>query len=39
VTEIDDGMKVGLMTAATVGLLGVALLAWGIDHRRGVSPA
>jgi len=39
VAEVDDGVNVGLVTAATAGLLGVALLAWGMRHRRGVSPA
>jgi hypothetical protein len=39
VAEIDDGVNVGLLTAVTVGLLGVALLVGGMRHRRGVSPA
>ena len=39
VAEIDDGVNAGLVTAAAVGLLCVAMLAWGMRHRRGVSPA
>ena len=39
VAEIDDGVNAGLVTAAMVGLLCVAMLAWGMRHRRGVSPA
>jgi hypothetical protein len=37
--EIDDGVDLGLVSVATVGLLAVALLATRIARRRAMSPA